>query len=395
MHTSQRNAKMKRKILGLTAFVLALLISMPAMAWTKEECKAWDKQYGLGTAHQQDPGKCPDTTPPKYTYTPPPQYSYSTYAPATASAGAGASAGAAVETKVKTVGGSAPTTGGNAPVTGGTLTESQTAQQTATLGQTGTQGLSQSANTTGQATVTGSGNGGGAQITDQSKTENKVLVFTPVQVAALPQAMTVGNIRLEKVGECGPRYKVKAFTREHRTSGFFTSSEMKIPTAHGIADGFDDDQPLLEKRLVLPEPFNTTFVIMYGHQRYVSTETVNFADGKTMAANAVSERLAGGGGTGNTASTAVGVIGEYFVDCEYKKGELVVRTVQPTPTVVPLALPASSAIIAPKEPFVKSFKPKIVDDVPQKTCGGKPIPPGKRCAYIAEKAPAVVDVYKN
>lgn len=175
------------------------------------------------------------------------------------------------------------------------------------------------------------GDVGNSTITDNSR----YLSFVPVQVAPLPQTITVGGLQLQALGECGPRYIIKPFARQTHTPqlfGLFNSS-IAVETMHGTVEGLDEQTPFVYREVTLPAPFNERIALAIGHQLYLSAGSDGQGGGSSGAGNYASERAFGLGASLN-ANHAYGVVGVVAAPCVYRKKEA-----RDTPPPVPVLPP--------------------------------------------------------
>ena len=319
---------------------------------------------------------------------------------------------------VNAAGGAATANGGNSTATGGT-SSATTGDQSQSVGNTSTQvgvsadittGGSTSSATTGnntnnnsaeggaggeggKAEMNGSGNGGGATVNNTSINNNKTLVFSPVQPPPLPATIAVGGISLVKSEECGPRVKVKSFSREAHVPQVFGlwQKSIDVQTMHGLLEGFDDENPFIVRRFKVPAPYNREVVMVIGHQLYIAVGWDGQGGGSSGAGSYAGEKALGIG-LGLSANSSLGVVGVVALPCVYDPNkalqpvdlEVTVKKAEITETETKPALEVDKVKV--RSDTGKFIKRKKMDQ--KQLCGAGP---DEECVWSSDRVEVVKD----
>ncbi len=207
--------------------------------------------------------------------------------------------------------------------------------------------------------------------------------FIPVQVPVLPPTIVAsGGITLAKSGPCGPRLRIKPFTRKKYVPEFFGLYEKSV-TVKSLQGQFEGlaKRPFIYSSVVLPkeyggEKINTAF----GDQLYTTVGNDGQGGGSGSAANYAS-RTAVGLGAALSANSSYGIVAQAALTCVFAE-----KKAYPKPSVIGLNTPKVDVLATsgqyrlfkiPKGPFL---------------CGGKQIPHGYYCRFERNHVKVVKNV---
>ncbi len=389
---------MEKIISAIAAAVMAMLFASPAFAWTQQECVDWDRANGPGSAHSADP-VCPKTNhPPTTPATPQPAPSeLNTAAAATAAQQQAALAAARAELN-------SLQTQMTSLESNQTLTAEQRNQQRTELQSRITSANENINQITNNVRATG-GAGGFGQASANGAAGNTTTttiggtvyqaVRAPVQSAVVglpPQIMSASQLGMSIITSCGGDFTVEVDREVVATHATFlglvtktrsngtVSKIVPVPGSSHVFHnwevvGIDGDLVTMQRRVS-------------GYQAVITNFIVGSSAGSGIAANGQNGAL-GVSNQGGVQSFGNNI---QKLPCGYTETQ-VFRTPRPPAVFTPpVAIDPAPRIEAPKAPFIQSFTPKVVKNVPQTTCGGVKLKPDERCAYIPNRANAVVDV---
>ena len=203
----------------------------------------------------------------------------------------------------------------------------------------------------------------------------------PVQVPELPPTIVTGGITLVKSGACGPRTKVRPFSRETHVPEIFGLYEKGVPvrSLQGKIVG-PAKRPFIYSKVFLPQEYGGEKILtVWGDQLYIAVGNDGQGGSAGGAAN-YAARTAVGIGTGLAANSTYGIVAEVAVRCVFSE-----EKAYPRPLTVGLNTPKVDVLAAGgKYRLFKKPRGPIL-------CEGKPVPQGYYCGFVRNH----VNVVKN